>query len=138
MINDIANDHLETRLRTANPVPDVNRVSVAAVAEARSAARSSWRPSPSGRRLRRGSVVALALFTVSGSALAVVVTRDDTYLNATSRELAGTPLSLDAAQGELGIAGRDVKEIRKEMIIQGHEVYAIEGPRTRCILIAGV
>lgn len=90
------------------------------------------------RVLRRGTVVALALFTVSGSALAVVVTRDDSYLNATSRELAGTPLSLDAVRGEMGSAGRDIKEIRREMIVQGHQVYAIEGPRTRCILIAGV
>ncbi|MDQ3632737.1 MAG: hypothetical protein M3417_16000 [Actinomycetota bacterium] len=78
------------------------------------------------------------MFTVSGSAVAVIVTRDDAYLNATSRELAGTPLSIDQARGELRSDGRDVNQIRREMFIEGHEVYAIEGPRTRCILIAGV
>lgn len=95
--------------------------------------------SPRRRRvLRRGVITVIAALTVSGSALAVVMTRDEAYLNATSRELAETPLSLDQARGELGAAGRDVNQIRREMVIEGHEVYAVEGPGTRCILIAGV
>ncbi len=62
----------------------------------------SSRPSRRPLLLRRGVVVGLAAFAVGGSALAVVVTRDDAYLNTTSRELAGTPLSLDQVRGEMG------------------------------------
>jgi hypothetical protein len=114
--------------------PEIQGALVRAAATPERSSQSPLRP----RVFRRGAIVALAAFTVSGSALAVIVTRDDAYLNATSRELAGTPLSLDQARSELGSDGRDVNQIRREMVIDGHEVYAIEGPRTRCILIAGV
>lgn len=114
--------------------PEIQDALVKAASTPERSSQAPQRP----RVLRRGAIIALAALTVSGSALAVIVTRDDAYLNATSRELAGTTLSLDDARGQLGSDGRDVNQIRREMVIEGHEVYAIEGPRTRCILIAGV
>lgn len=49
--------------------------------------------------------------------------RDDSYLAATSRELQGTGYAVD--------------QVRRELVVDGHEVYALEGPNTRCILVAG-
>lgn len=110
----------------------------AAATRGRSTMRLQWQRAP-----RRGVIVALATLTVSSSAIAAVAvtqrdSRADAYLQATSRELESTHLSVDRIRAELAIDGREVDEIRRELVIDGREAYALEGPAGRCILIAGI
>lgn len=49
--------------------------------------------------------------------------RADAYLTATAQELSGTPYRVDT--------------INLEHTLDGRQVFALEGPNTRCILVAG-
>jgi hypothetical protein len=73
-----------------------------------------------------GSAVAGGSFAVANSASGggspASDSRADAYLAATARELHGSGLSVD--------------RIRREVVVDDHEVYALEGPGTRCILVA--
>lgn len=85
--------------------------------------------------MKRSVLVSIAVSSaVAGGSFAVAngasgedspasASRADAYLEATARELHGSGLSVD--------------RIRREVVIDDHEVYALEGPGTRCILVAG-
>lgn len=70
-----------------------------------------------------GGSFAVANGASSSEGAAAASPRADTYLAATGRELQSTGYSVD--------------RISREVIVDGREVYALEGPNTRCILIAG-
>lgn len=61
--------------------------------------------------------------SAAGGRTATSPSRTDAYLAATAQELRGS--------------GMSVEQIRREMVIDGYEVYALEGPSARCILVAG-
>lgn len=75
-----------------------------------------------GAALAGGTFAVASGTSSTEGAAAPSKSRDATYLDATSRELRGTGYAVD--------------QVRRELVIDGREVYALEGPNTRCILIA--